>query len=444
MTVGTAGAATVHAPSGMVATADHLASSAGVATLRAGGNAVDAVVAVQWALAVCYPQAGNLGGGGFLMYRSAEGEVSALDFREKAPSAAYEKLFQDREGNVVEGISLNTRLGAGVPGSVEGIFSMHREFGSMDMPALMQPAITLAREGFELTAVQAELLNRYRDDFVARNRAEVAFVKKAGKWEAGDTLVQPELASTLERIRTYGEDEFYAGTTAQLIEEEMLFGRGLISGQDLAEYTAVWRTPVETEFYGYRLYGVPPPSSGGVTIGQMLALAEMLRVDTLDLSHTNRLADYVHRMIEIQRRTFADRAAYLGDPEFRPAPVVDLLDSAYLASRIADLDLHRASPPLAPNPYSIRESRETTHISIVDAEGNAASVTTTLNGLYGSKIAVTGAGFLLNKWTISAPNRAVPTNSVSLGARPMPSPRTNACSVPCLLPSSFATMICIS
>lgn len=381
--------------SAAVACAHPAAASIGAEVLRAGGNAIDAAVAVQWALAVCYPQAGNIGGGGFMVYRSKDGQVSTLDFREKAPAAAYEKMFQDNAGEVVAGISLNTRLAAGVPGSVEGIYAMHRDYGSMDMDRLIQPAIDMATNGFELTDRQANLLNSYRDEFLSRNLGEVAFVKPQGEWQAGDLLLQPDLAATLERIREHGEAEFYAGTTASMIVDEMIAGRGLISAQDLAEYTAERREPIETRFGPYRVYGMPPPSSGGIAIGQMLAMAHKLQVDT---AHLN-TAEYLHLLTEIERRVYADRSRYLGDPDFFRVPVRELLDSAYLASRIADIDPFRPTPSAEVNPgilAPVSESTETTHLSVVDSEGNAVSITTTLNGLFGTKIVVTGAGFLLN------------------------------------------------
>lgn len=377
-----------------VACAHPEAARVGAEVLAQGGNAVDASIAIQWTLAVCYPVAGNLGGGGFMVARMADGEATTLDFREMAPSKAHPDFYLDEEGEVVAGRSIETHFAAGVPGTVHGLFNAHKKWGRLDMAALIGPAIQMARKGFPLTEIQAQRFNDYRSDFTARNEHPIAFVRPDGQlWLEGDTLRQPELAATLERILQEGPAGFYGGETARLIEEEMALAGGWITKADLAAYASIWRDPMRCSFDSIAVIGMGPPSSGGLALCQLLQMYTDLRADTL----AHNTVAYIHALVEMQRRVYADRAAYLGDPEFASVPIQGLLDREYLAGRMADFDPSQARPSAAIREGSPRfESPETTHLSVVDSDGNAVSVTTTINGAFGSKIVVRGAGFLLN------------------------------------------------
>jgi len=382
------------ADSMMVVSAHPLASEAGLEVLRAGGNAVDAAIAVQFALAVVYPVAGNIGGGGFMMVRTAEGETAALDFREKAPGAATRNMYLDSLGNVIEGLSIDGHLAAGVPGTVDGMFKAHERYGNLPMAQLIEPAIRLAGEGFRLTERQAGGLNRNQDDFRAFNTSMPVFVREE-PWQPGDRLVQSDLAATLERIRQQGRDGFYAGKTADLIVAEMEAGGGLISREDLREYQAKWRDPVIIDYDEYRMISMPPPSSGGVALGQLLGMVAPYPLHEYGF-HTT---DAVHLMVEAERRVYADRAQHLGDSDYYPVPVDSLLNREYLRARMASFDSTLATPSstIEAGAFAmLAQSEETTHFSVVDAEGNAVSVTTTINGGYGCNTVVSGAGFLLN------------------------------------------------
>ncbi len=376
-----------------VACAHPEAAKIGAAVLANGGNAVDASIAIQWALAVCYPEAGNIGGGGFMVMRNQDGASFTLDYREKAPEAALENMFQDEQGHIIPGKSTETHFAAGVPGTVKGLYEAHKKFGRMPMEDLLKPAIRLAEAGFKITEQQAENLNEHLEDFRERNKAENVFTSQT-HWKAGDLFVQPELAATLERILESGADGFYKGITAEMIRDEMAATKGLITLEDLAGYEAIWRKPVLHPFGKYRIISMPPPSSGGIALAQLLSIYEAHITDTL--MHNS--PDYIHAEVEMQRRVYADRSEHLGDPDFYDVPANALLDSTYLAARMADFDWQYATSSTAVKPAEVlqTESMETTHISVVDAEGNAVSVTTTINNSYGSKIVVTGAGFLLN------------------------------------------------
>ena len=369
------------------------AARIGADILASGGNAIDAAVAVQWALAVCYPQAGNIGGGGFMVLRLADGSSTTLDFRESAPAAATADMYQDSLGNVIEGKSLDTHQAAGVPGSVRGIFDMHERYGHLPMDKLIRPAIDLARSGYEITANQALLLNQYQSDFAARNADTIPYMQKE-KWKEDDKIPQPELAATLERIAKNGADEFYKGETAKKIVEEMKRGGGIITADDLRKYHTEWRTPITTQFADFRVISMPPPSSGGIALAQMLTLWSEFG----DSAIKHNSVEYIHLITEIERRVYADRSEYLGDPAFYTVPKQGLLDPTYLSKRMDDFNPDRATPSMEVNPGKPKgsESSETTHLSVVDAAGNAVSITTTLNGHYGCKIMVDGAGFFLN------------------------------------------------
>ena len=376
-----------------VVTAHPEASAVGVQVLKDGGNAVDAAVAVQFALAVVYPNAGNIGGGGFMVYRGADGEYSSLDFREAAPEAATTDMYLDEEGNPIVELSLRGQLASGVPGSVDGMVKAHERYGKLSWDALLQPAIKLAREGFAITAMQADELNRRKVDFEQYNPEGTAFVK-ASEWVAGDTLVQPELANTLTLIREQGRAGFYEGETADRIVAEMARGNGIISHKDLKDYEAKWREPVTSTYRGYRVISMPPPSSGGIALIAMLKSVEAYPLGSWGFQRDSTM----RVMIEAERRVYADRATHLGDPDYYDVPRDMLLDSAYNADRMRNMNFHHASfsSDIYAGETPQMEREETTHYSIVDEEGNAVSVTTTINGSYGSQVVVAGAGFLLN------------------------------------------------
>ncbi len=378
---------------GVVVSAHPEASEVGLQILQGGGNAVDAAVAVQFALAVVYPNAGNIGGGGFMVYRGADGKFAALDFREAAPGAATRDMYLDAEGNPVTELSLRGQLASGIPGSVDGMVKAHEKYGKLDWTTLLQPAIDLAQRGFPITEMQAKELNGRKESFAKYNPTGTVFLRDT-EWVAGDTLVQPELAHTLLLISQQGRAGFYEGETADKIVEEMASGNGIISHADLKNYEAKWREPVSSTYRSYRVVSMPPPSSGGI------ALISLLKsVEAYPLSEWGFQQDSTMRvMIEAERRVYADRATHLGDPDFYEVPQPMLIDSSYNAERMRNINFKHASfsSDIFAGSLSMAEHEETTHFSIVDQEGNAVSITTTLNGSYGSQVVVAGAGFLLN------------------------------------------------
>jgi gamma-glutamyltranspeptidase/glutathione hydrolase len=377
----------------MVVSAHPEASRIGAGVMAAGGNAVDAAVAVEYALAVCYPTAGNIGGGGFMVVRLADGTTDAIDYREKAPSAAHRDMYLDSTGNVIEGLSLDTHLSAGVPGTVDGTLYAHSLYGKLSLEKIIQPAIDLAVNGFPLTASQAASLNGMRETFTQRNDHPVAFVRDL-PWREGDTLRQPELGETLKRIRDNGREGFYEGETAGMIISGCAGGNGIITAADLREYRSVSRDPIETDYLGYKIISMPPPSSGGILLAQLLTMTEMTSRETDSFMKPSTM----HLMAEAERRAFADRAHFLGDPDFTDISVEGLLNRKYLLQRTADIDPGRATPSssVTHGTVTFSESEETTHYSVVDAMGNAVAGTTTLNNSYGTAIVVRGAGFILN------------------------------------------------
>jgi gamma-glutamyltranspeptidase/glutathione hydrolase len=379
---------------GVIVSAHPEASKTGLDILKNGGNAVDAAVAVQFALAVVYPNAGNIGGGGFLVYRSSAGKIASIDFREKAPGKATKDMFLDNAGNPIKDKSMYGHLAAGVPGSVAGMAEAHKKFGKLSWKQLLQPSVDLARKGFPITERQAGELNRLKASLEKFNPDGTDLVKKTGEWKAGDLLIQPELAHTLELIRDKGRAGFYEGEVAAYILKEMRRAGGLISAADLKNYKASWREPITGNYKGYKVITMPPPSSGGIALLQLLK-----SVENYPLSRWGVNADStVQLMVEAERRVYADRAAHLGDPDFYQVPVKGLLDAAYQPARMKDFSWAKATPSseIKAGVPAIKESPETTHFSIVDKDGNAVSLTTTLNGSYGSLVAVKGAGFLLN------------------------------------------------
>lgn len=373
-----------------VVSAHPLASDAGLQILRQGGNAIDAAIATQLALAVVFPVAGNLGGGGFLVAHLQTGKKLAIDYREKAPGAASRDMYLDNSGNVIENLSINGHKAAGVPGTVAGLFKSHK-YGKLPFQKLIEPAIKLARFGFVITASQANSFNREREEFIRYNTKPVAFVK-TGNWKEGDTLVQEHLARTLERIRDQGMKGFYEGETAAFIVEEMSRGNGLISLNDLATYDAVEREPAIFDYKGHEVITMPLPSSGGIVLTQMLKMTESRNLGTYGFHSP----EAVQLMVESERRAYADRAQHLGDADFVKVPVKKLTSREYLEARMIDFVPGKAGSSNVTVPGSFPESEETTHLSVIDQWGNAVAVTTTLNGGYGSKTVVGGAGFLLN------------------------------------------------
>jgi gamma-glutamyltranspeptidase/glutathione hydrolase len=377
----------------MVVSAHPLASQVGVDILRRRGNAVDAAIAVQFALAVVYPDAGNIGGGGFLVMRLQDGSIDALDYREKAPAAAREDMYLDKEGKVVEGLSVKGHLAAGVPGTVDGMVQAHEKYGSMPWAELVQPAIDLAAKGFPLTRKEAKKLNEQRKDFLEYNTRRPEFILK-DHWEEGDTLRIAALAMVLERIRDRGRAGFYEGATSDSIVAEMKRGGGIISKEDLAGYHSVWRKPITGKVGEYDIISMPPPSSGGIALIQLLTITEHYPLQEWGRSSVKTK----HLMVEAERRVYADRARHLGDPDFYKVPVEGLLDTTYIKGRMKGFSLKKAtgSDEVSAGAPAPPEGPNTTHYSIVDPKGNAVSVTTTLNSSFGSKVFVAGAGFLLN------------------------------------------------
>lgn len=378
---------------GAVVSAHPLASEAGAKMLREGGNAFDAAIATQLALSVVYPQAGNIGGGGFLVATTPEGKYLALDYRETAPSKASFDMYWDKKGNANTDLSQNGRLAVGVPGSISGMFETMK-YARLPFSTLIEPAIDLAEKGFAITEQEAGLLNAHKNDFLKHNKNKIAFVKD-NLWKAGDLLLQPELAETLKRIQKVGEKEFYEGKTAELIVGEMKLGNGIIQRKDLKNYKTKERKALVFNYKDHQVVSMPMPSSGGTLLAQML---KMVSYEDLSKYQMNS-EEAVQIMVEAERRAYADRAEYMGDPDFIEDKTQMLISDDYLKSRWKSFDKNTATPSkdvgkiINPNQ---KESTETTHISILDKFGNAVSVTTTLNGLYGSKTVVSGAGFFLN------------------------------------------------
>ena len=373
-----------------VSSAHPLASMVGAAIMEQGGNAFDAGIATQLALAVVYPQAGNIGGGGFLLARQSNGELIGLDYREAAPSKASRDMYLDKDGNAQIALSKDGHLASGLPGTVAGLFAT-LPYAKLPFKTLIQPAIDLAENGFVITEKQVNGLNNYKEAFIKNNNHPVPFVKE-GKWHVGDTLIQKDLAATLKRIQKDGAKGFYDGETAKLIAAEMQRGNGIISLEDLMNYTAKLRIPIEFDYRGHHIISFAPPSSGGILINQMLKMIEKYPVGSYGFQSTKA----VQLMIEVERRGYADRAEHMGDPDFWKVPVKTLTSDKYLTERMADYSSDKAGISATIKAGTIHESDETTHISIMDAAGNMVSITTTLNGLYGCKTVVGGAGFLLN------------------------------------------------
>lgn len=400
-------AAPVVARHALVVSAHPIASQVGRDIMQQGGNAYDAAVAVQFALAVVHPSAGNIGGGGFIVYRDHTGTAGTLDFRETAPAKASRDMYLDKQGNVVPGLSTVGPLSAGVPGTVAGMVVLHKKLGKLSWASLVAPAVKLARQGVVLTAKEADGLNGHLAEFLdysqrgAQTDAERARIPRpalipslrAPVWKAGDLLKQPELAATLERIQLQSRNGFYKGETAKLLLDET---ENYMTQADLDAYQPKWRDPLHGTYRGYDVITMPPPSSGGVALLQILQMLEPH--DLAKLGYHTPAA--VALITEAERRAYADRATYLGDPDFGRVPVAQLLEKSYNKQRSSTIRSDGQATPSADitaGPGLPRyESDQTTHYDIVDAQGNAVSCTTTLNGAYGSKVVVAGAGFLLN------------------------------------------------
>lgn len=378
---------------GLVISAHPLASEAGAQILKKGGNAFDAVIATQFALAVVYPQAGNIGGGGFLVGYTKDGEKISLDYRETAPKNASRDMYLDEKGKANTDFSQNGRLAVGVPGSVSGMFYTHRKFGKLPMSVLIQPAIDLAQKGFAITEREANLLNETREDFLKHNSHPTAFTKEI-PWKKGDILVQKELAKTLKLIQKQGEKAFYEGKNAQLLVSEMKRGNGIISLEDLKNYKTKERKALEFNYKNHEIVSMPLPSSGGILLAQMLKMSSFENLENFRQNSP----EAVQVMVEAERRAFADRAEFMGDPDFIEDKTQMLISEEYLKNRWKNFSFEKATPSAEVGKIIAqpKESTETTHISIIDKFGNAVAVTTTLNGLYGSKVVVKGGGYFLN------------------------------------------------
>lgn len=380
------------ADSAMVVSAHPIASNIGVEIMKKGGNAIDAVIAVQFALTIVFPEAGNIGGGGFMLYRENQGKTHALDFREKAPGLSHPDMYLDEAGNVVTGLNTEGHLASGIPGSVDGMVEAHKKFGSLPWAELVQPAIDLALKGHVLTKNAASHLNYIQDKLKEFNTTLPGFL--INDWSEGDTIKWIELGHTLERIRDEGRAGFYEGKTADDLVAEMKTGNGIITHEDLKNYKSRWLEPIRGAYKEYTIISMPPPSSGGIALIQMLKAIETYPLSTW--GHNS--AKTIHLLTEVERRAFADRSKYMGDPSFFEVPVRELLDYEYIGKRMSSFNPIKATPSTAIQPGIIKgyESSETTHISIIDKNGNAVAVTTTLNDWFGSKVVVSGSGFFLN------------------------------------------------
>ena len=375
----------------MVVSAREEASTVGVAILEKGGNAFDAMVGTELALAVAYPFAGNLGGGGFMVYRKNNGDIGAIDYREKAPLSAHKDMYLDSLGNVIPGKSTLGATAVGVPGTIAGIFEVHEKFGSLPIAEIIEPVIDLVEHGVVVTAKQAKRLEHYREQIIEVTGDNTLFFNSCVQ---GDTLKYPALANTLRRISKNGRDEFYKGETAKKLAAFIKKNGGYVTEEDLAKYEAKWRQPIIFKYKDLKIISMSPPSSGGVTMNQIFKMIEPY--DISEFGHNS--TEAIQLFTEASRRAYADRNYFLGDPDFVDIPLDVLLSQKYLTERMNDFTFDKAtlSSDIARGDIQISESSETTHYSIVDQEGNAVSVTTTLNGAYGSKLYCDELGFFLN------------------------------------------------
>jgi len=375
----------------MVVSAREEASKIGVDIMKQGGNAFDAMIATDLALLVSYPVAGNIGGGGFMVFRMNDGSTGALDYRETAPYLATKNMYLDEEGKVDSDKSKTGALAIGVPGTIAGLFEIHEKYGSMPIQQLIEPAIQLAKNGVVVTEAQAKRLNHHKGSFRKVNQEHIIYDQE---WRTGDTIKNPLLAKTLERIKTHGRDGFYKGKTADLIVDHIQNIGGIITKDDLANYEVKWRAPITFIYKGHKIISMPPPSSGGICLAQILKTIEPYDIGQYKHNSTK----YIQLIAEAERRSYADRSYFLGDPDFITVPIESLTSTKYLSQRMQSFNWGRAtkSSELSRGSFSGYETDETTHYSVVDPFGNSVSVTTTLNGAYGSKVFVDKGGFFLN------------------------------------------------
>ncbi|MNF51010.1 Gamma-glutamyltranspeptidase precursor [compost metagenome] len=375
----------------MVVSAREEASKIGVEIMKKGGNAFDAMVATELALAVAYPYAGNIGGGGFMVFRKANGEVGSLDYREKAPLAATKDMFLDKDRNVIKGKSTETPLAIGVPGTIAGVFAVHEKYGSLPMSEIMKPVIALAEKGVIVTQKQEQRLHDYRDVIIKANGEKTKF---ATVYKQNDTIKYPELAETLKRISKNGRNEFYKGKTAKILVEYLKKNGGIITMKDLAKYEAKWRTPLSFNYKNLKITSMAPPSSGGICLAEIMKM--IAPYDLSKMGHNS--TEAIQVIVEAERRAYADRSVYLGDPDFVKIPLKALMNDDYLKQRMSDFTFDKAtlSSDIKEGKVTYNESMETTHYSIVDQFGNAVAATTTINDGYGSKYYCDELGFFLN------------------------------------------------
>ncbi len=375
----------------MVVSAKEEASAIGVQILNQGGNAFDAMIATELALAVCYPSAGNIGGGGFMVYRTANGEKGSLDYREKAPSKASKNMFLDKKMNVIEQKSTQTAFAVGVPGTIAGLFEVHDKFGKLPIDEILSPVIELANKGFVLTKKEAEKLDHYREVLIEVNGGKSLYSQV---YKANDTIKNLAFANTLKRISDYGRAEFYNGKTAEIISKYIQAKGGILTMEDLSNYEAIWREPISFKYKHLEITSMAPPSSGGVTLGQIFKMIEPYDVQKLGYHSV----PTIQVITEAERRAYADRNFFLGDPDFVDNPIEKMLDESYLKSRMSSFSFEKASlsSDIRQGDIPYKESTETTHYSIVDPFGNAVSVTTTLNDNFGSKLFIEELGIFLN------------------------------------------------
>lgn len=375
----------------MVVSARAEASKIGADIMKRGGNAFDAMVGTELALAVAFPFAGNIGGGGFMVYRKANGEVGSLDYREKAPLAASKDMFLDADGNVIKGKSTETALAIGVPGTVAGVFAVHKKYGSMRMSEILKPVIALAERGVVVTKKQEKSLNDYRDAIVKINGESTLL---AANFKENDTIKYPALATTLKRIAKNGRSEFYKGETAKILVDYLQKKGGIITLEDLSKYEAKWRKPLQFTYKDLKITSMSPPSSGGICLAQILKM--IAPYDLAKMGHNS--AEAIQVIVEAERRAYADRSQFLGDPDFVKIPVNALLSEHYLKERMSTFNIDKASlsSEIKEGQVTYNESTETTHYSIIDKFGNAIAATTTLNDGYGSKYYCDELGFFLN------------------------------------------------
>ncbi|MCB6060467.1 gamma-glutamyltransferase [Flavobacterium psychrophilum] len=375
----------------MIVSAREEASKIGIEIIKKGENAFDAMIATELALAVAYPNAGNIGGGGFMVYRKANGDIGSLDYREKAPLKASKNMYLDKKGIIIDGKSTQTAFAVGIPGTIAGIFEVHKKFGSLPISEIINPVIALAEKGVIVTQKQENSLAEYREVIIKANGKKTLFARN---FKQNDTIKYPALAATLKRIAKNGKDEFYKGKTAQKFVNYIQKKGGIITMEDMSKYEAKWRTPITFNYHDLKIISMPPPSSGGICLAQIMKMIEPYPIAKFG----HNAIQTIQIITEAERRAYADRNYYLGDPDFITNPINQLSDSDYLKNRMSNFSLEKAtlSSDIAQGKINFNESTETTHYSIVDSFGNAVSATTTLNDNYGSKLYCKELGFFLN------------------------------------------------